>query len=408
MLPRWISGGAPIHHKMLKTHSLKKVVAVVRHGSRSPCQGGVECWPGYQPTLEGLRRGQPRGPRAARAGLSAHGQDLIPKDFGGGAGGFPSWRTMEPGDQRPLLLGPALPEGFEQHQSNGQALRAAYVGSGAEVGTLVGEGEVLGDRTLPPPSDLPRTVASGQASSRPPGRRRPLPLRPGGSPGLASGYLCSTPKPARGSPSGGTRSSPARRTRPGGPRARGTRRASEDRGRRAAKELPAAPSKVAEEFTQRVGGAFPWGLSDLEGPTLDCVMANQCSEAGLPAPVFDPPSWSPFLLVFIFLLVLVAALFFLLFVVVQWWRWRWRRQSTEGHGGGDLPASSSCRRSRRPGRASPWRRSPTTSAASSHHLPLLLLLLLLLPPLLLHLRGTRPRTSRASASSPPTTRRSTP
>ena len=156
---------APIHHKILKTHSLKKVVAVVRHGSRSPCQGGVECWPGYQPTLEwGCGVDSLEAPALPGRDFQRMGKTLYLKISEAEPVGFLPGERWSQETNGLCYLGQLLPEGFEQHQSNGRALRAAYVGSGAEVGTLVGEGEVLGDQDLfLRSSDLPRTVASGQA-----------------------------------------------------------------------------------------------------------------------------------------------------------------------------------------------------------------------------------------------------
>ena len=41
------------------------------------------------------------------------------------------------------------------------------------------------------------------------------------------------------------------------------------------------------EVSAGVGGAFPWDLKTLEGPTLDCIFTNLCSGAGMPSAVDD-------------------------------------------------------------------------------------------------------------------------
>ena len=46
-----------------------------------------------------------------------------------------------------------------------------------------------------------------------------------------------------------------------------------------------AQARARDALDAAVGGGFPWAVGELEGPTLDCLLATSCSGGGLPAGV---------------------------------------------------------------------------------------------------------------------------
>jgi hypothetical protein len=235
---------------MLDGYELSSVLAIVRHGSRAPCSL-VSCWPGFEPTLDwGCDLNDISAPLAV---LGGEPWTLFEKT----AAESPS---SPPGI---CVLGQLLPEGIDQHKANGDALRAAYLGSNPTVASLINEGELLHPHDVFfRSSDLPRTVASGQQlASTFLGKSLPRRVERH-APNLATDYVygdaAACPKLALWQQDIFTGAS-----------------------FQSWNDSPEVQD-VIKEFTQAVGGAFPWDLPDLEGPTLDCLMVNRCIRGDLP------------------------------------------------------------------------------------------------------------------------------
>jgi len=236
----------------LKGYGLSSVLAVVRHGARAPC-AQVSCWPGFTSDLDwGCDYNDLSAP------LSALNNKSEPWTL------FEKTATERDGTPPGMcVLGQLLPEGLAQHEANGDALRAAYVGDNPAVASLVKKREVLapGDFFFRS-SDLPRTIASGQqlASAF---LRESLPRRvKWHAPNLGSDYIygdpAACPKLALWQQDIYTGAS-----------------------FEAWNDSPSVQD-VISEVNSAVGGEFPWELPDLEGPTLDCLMVNRCIRGGLP------------------------------------------------------------------------------------------------------------------------------
>jgi len=236
----------------LEGYELGSVLAVVRHGARAPC-AQVSCWPGFSPDLDwGCDFND----------LSAPLSELNEK-------GEP-WtlfeKTASERDGTPhgtCVLGQLLPEGIAQHEANGEALRAAYVGDNPAVASLVKNGENLApDEIFFRSSDLPRTIASGQqlASAF---LKESLPRRvKWHAPNLGNDYIYSDPAAC--------------------PKLAHWQQDIYTGEAFEAWNLSLSVQDVIRDINRAVGGDFPWGISDLEGPTLDCLMVNRCIRGRLP------------------------------------------------------------------------------------------------------------------------------
>lgn len=228
--------------------TLTRLITLVRHGSRTPTRL-AQCFPGYTPTLNwGCADDVVIAPRSL-------GQSQPSTLFSKSADPTPAGGTSGV-----CVLGQLLPEGLEQHRFNGRHLRKAYVGASATVSPLISDDEVLGDaEVFFRSTDLPRTVTSGQVLTSTFLGGHLDPQLTWHAPELSSDYLYAN---AAACPLLAVRQHELFTS----------------------EEFAAfdAKGRPARDAVSHALGGFPWDLDALEGPSLDCLMVNECSGTGLP------------------------------------------------------------------------------------------------------------------------------